>query len=406
MLYEGCAWVWARSLAAIALRAGLPRRRPVPEMIPSVVIIGACGGEHAGDAAILAGVLCGLAQEYGTTDACILSQRPGHTARLAASLDTPVSVTVQPYYDRGLRCALANAGASVFAGGPLMDLPRVLAKHLAAASHAHATGKPFLMRRIGVGPFARRLSEGTARLVARHADTLSVRTAGASRLRAVRGIPVDIGRDPAFDYLEPRHELTRLHSADRVSADRLLAGTEGRIRIGINLRPIPLGWSSRGRDYSRREEEAFFARLAEAMMATKARATRPISWIFFPMNPIRLGASDLAAAWRLHRLVAGRADFRVWQADPDLDGILHLLRQLDGAIARRFHAAIFCPSQRLPTIGIDYYPGQGGKVEQLFQDHGRGDHVRRVDTADTGWMKDRLAELVANSGRNGRIARQ
>lgn len=395
---------YAGSLAGMALGGGLPRRRlPVPERLGSALLIGAYGGEHVGDAAILGGVLLGLHRDHGIARARILSQRPAHTARLAAALETPVEVSVHPYDYPTLRAELARSDALAFAGGPLMDLPRMLVKHLAAARLARRTGKPFLVRRIGVGPFSRRLSEWTARLIAAHADALSVRTSGAARHPVLRGLGVEIGRDPAFDYLESRGTLTRLTAAERASADRLLAGTGGRTLIGINIRPIRHEWSREGADFSRRAEERFAATLAEAMVAAAAAAPRPVTWVFFPMNPIQLGSSDLAAAWTLARLVRGRTDLRVWEADPDVDGVLNLLRRLDGAVAMRFHGAIFCLSQDVPTIGIDYYPGQGGKVEQLFQDFGLGEDVRRIDTADAEWLGERLARLVGAPAGSRRV---
>lgn len=386
---------YAQSLAGMAASGGLPRTRlPVPARLGSAVLIGAYGGDHVGDAAILGGVLLGLHRDHGITRACILSQRPAHTARLAAALETPVEVSVRPYDYATLRAELDRSDALAFAGGPLMDLPRMLVKHLAAARLARAARKPFLICRIGVGPFSRQISAWTARLVASHADRLSVRTSGAAKHPVLRRLAVETGRDPAFDYLESRSRLTRLTEAEQASVERLLEGTEGRVLIGLNIRPIRHEWSKQGKDFSRDAEEGFNQRLSEAMVSVAAAASRPVTWVFFPMNPIQLGSSDLAAAWRLHRLVGGRADLRVWEADPDVDGVLHLLRRLDGAVAMRFHAAIFCLSQGVPTIGIDYYPGQGGKVEQLFHDFGLDGDVRRIDTADADWMRDRLARLA------------
>ena len=61
----------------------------------------------------------------------------------------------------------------------------------------------------------------------------------------------------------------------------------------------------------------------------------------------------------------------------------------------RFHGSIFALSQEIPTAGVDYYPGQGGKVEQLFQDRGLHDLIRRMDTADEDWIFTSMTELLA-----------
>ena len=62
-----------------------------------MLIIGAYGGEHIGDTAILGGVLLRIHRRYGTTRAILMSQRPDHTRHLVPMLDTPVDVTVEAY---------------------------------------------------------------------------------------------------------------------------------------------------------------------------------------------------------------------------------------------------------------------------------------------------------------------
>jgi polysaccharide pyruvyl transferase WcaK-like protein len=137
-------------------------------------------------------------------------------------------------------------------------------------------------------------------------------------------------------------------------------------------------------------EERFFQHLAVAMTDYARLAPAPVTYVFFPMNLIQDGYSDLAAAWRLHRLLHKGLDLRIWEADPDIDAVLYLLRKLDMALTMRFHACIFAMSQDLPTIGIDYYPGVGGKVEQLFRDRELVEDVRRLDEADIHFMVERL----------------
>ena len=90
----------------------------------------------------------------------------------------------------------------------------------------------------------------------------------------------------------------------------------------------------------------------------------------------------------------GRVDFRVWQYDPDIDGVLHLLRQVHAAVTMRFHACIFSLSQSVPVVGIDYYETVGGKVGELFRDLGRGQDTRRIDEVECGWLVERLLQLA------------
>ena len=372
-----------------------PGPTPEPSTLPSVVLIGAYGGEHVGDAAILGGVLLGLHRDYGTTRATIMSKRPEHTKRLAAALDTPVELTIVPYGHRHIRDQIDLADGLVFAGGPLMDLPRMLVMHLKAARMAAVQGKPFVVRNVGVGPFKRKLSRWIARQIALHAAVFTVRTSKAAKAPELDGINVNIGHDPAFDYLESRPaELGMLTEAEKTNVDSLLAGTDGRVLIGINIRPIRHDWATQGEDFSRNAEDRCFKECSKAMIALAQSSPRPITFVFFPMNPIQLGASDLEAAYRLHNLTAEHCDLRVLQSDPDVDGVLYLLRRLNAAITMRFHGCIFSLSQKIPTFGIDYYPGQGGKVEQLFADLSQSARVRRMDEVRADWLEEGLGRVL------------
>jgi polysaccharide pyruvyl transferase WcaK-like protein len=361
-----------------------------------VTLIGVYGGEHVGDIAILGGVLFRLHKQFGVTEARLFSHQPEYTSHLTACLDTPVKLTVLPDRPDEVNRVLNDTDALIWAGGPLMDLPPVLVKQLAAIYKTRKLGIPFLLEGVGVGPFRRAPSRWVARKIAQSAARINVRTQGAARDPILNGIEVNIGRDPAFDYLETRQELTRLTPEEQQSADRVLENTQNRIRIGINIRPIRHFWSTQGEAYSRAIEKQFMSNLAESMRQFSAASSQPVSYIFFPMNLIQIGYSDLAAAYRLQNLVGKDVDLHVWEADPDVDAVLYLIRNLDAAITMRFHASIFALSQALPTIGIDYYPGVGGKVEQLFQDRRLADDVRRMDTAETDWLLERLQEKCGN----------
>lgn len=140
--------------------------------------------------------------------------------------------------------------------------------------------------------------------------------------------------------------------------------------------------------------DQFLQRFASGLQQFAAQSATPPTFIFFCMNPQEFGMSDLRIAYQLHRQLDDKIDFRVWQGDPDVDGVIHLLRQLDAAICMRFHACIFALTQQLPTIGLDYYPGQGGKVEQLFKDMDRSDEACRMDQMETEWLLDTLHKLL------------
>jgi polysaccharide pyruvyl transferase WcaK-like protein len=391
---------WAGATVSRALHG--QNRRMRARRLPRVLAIGAYGGDHIGDTAILGGVLLRMHSHYGTEHATLVSQRPEHSARLAAMLDVPVSLSVQEYRQSTVAELLERVDGVVFAGGPLMDLPKQLVKHLYTVSRARRGGKPFIVEGIGAGPFLRRLSAWTARRFVVMADRVTVRTTADSAAPLVRGVQPVVGRDPAFDYLETRGPvLTRLPDADRQWLETLLKGTEGRVTVAINLRPLRPDYTSgapaaQRAEYTRFVEARFEERLAEAMKRFH-KITRTPCFVFFPMNAIQFGSSDLRSAYRIKRLVRGDVDFRVWEGDPSIDGVLALLRRVNVAMTMRFHATIYALSQQTPVIGVDYRPGVSDKVAALLGDAGQGQNCGRIDEVTTDWLVERLIELTGTT---------
>lgn len=384
--------VRARTLPAKPSGASDPK-------MPFVLLIGAYGGEHIGDAAILGGVLHRIHARHGTTDAILMTQRPYHTRHLIPMLDVPVKVEVQEYTGANIRAALARADGVVFAGGPLTDLPKQLVRHLDTVTRAKRRGLPFVMEGIGPGTFVRKPSEITARRLVRMADRIAIRVRDDAKRDIIRGCDIEIGRDPAFDYLETRAaELTRLPGHEPAEIDALLAGTEDRPVIGINIRPIGHLFTPAepGRDpaaYTRSVEDRFERELAQGILDFAARSAVKPCFVFFPMNAIQFGMSDLRSAWRIMQHLDPGTDFRIWQADASLDGVVALLRRMDTVISMRFHGAIFALSQNCPVIGIDYRIGKRDKVAAVLADAGVEENCRRIDELRADWLTERLQAL-------------
>jgi polysaccharide pyruvyl transferase WcaK-like protein len=397
---------WTRVEWTQALSGRRPAAAKPVQPLPRVLVIGAYGGEHIGDAAILGGVLLRMHRRYGTTHAVLMSQRPDHTRHLVPMLDLPVRVVVEEYQQTTVAALLDDVDGVVFAGGPLMDLPRQLVKHLYTVSLARRRNKPFIVEGIGAGPFLLWPSEWTARRLVRMADRISVRTSEDARVRLVSDLSPEVGRDPAFDYLESRGDiLTKLPDVDRQWLDLLLRDTEGRTTIGLNLRPIKpvytVGTTAENRaDYTRFIESRFETRLVESMRRLHKAFPKPPCFIFFPMNAIQFGMCDLRSAYRLQRQLRGEVDFRVWEGDASIDGVIALLRRLDIVITMRFHATIYALAQRRRVVGIDYRVGKRDKVASLLDDAGHRDSYRRVDEMTTDW----LVEQCAGQGRSDAAA--
>ena len=372
--------------------------------MPTVLAIGAYGGDHIGDAAILGGVLLRAHRRYGTTKAVLMSQRPNHSRRLVAMLDLPVQIDVAPYTHRAIRASLPQVDGVVFAGGPLTDLPKQLVRHLYTVSLAKRWNKPFVIEGIGAGPFKRRMSAWTARRFVQQANAIVVRTETDAQRPLVRDLKPAVAQDPAFDYLATLGDQLRyVPRRDRLAIEDLLAETDGRLRVGLNIRPVrfPFAKIPRGEDpvrFGEAIEAQFEQRLAEGLRSFAATAEQPPAFIFFPMNAVQFGMSDLHSAFRIQRQLGPEVDFRVWQADPSLAGVVALIRRFDFVVSMRFHATIFALSQGCPVIGIDYRGGGTGKVAALLKDVGMSQFCGSIDQMSSAWLAERLTDLVRNRG--------
>ena len=256
------------------------------------------------------------------------------------------------------------------------------------------------MEGIGAGPFVRWPSAWVGRRLVNMALRIAVRTSDDRQQRLVRRRNPEVGRDPAFDYLETRPaQLTRLPELDRRGVEHLLQGTAGRLLVGVNLRPIrhlyTVGAAGQDRaQYTRVIESRFEQRFAEGLRQFARAAAGQPCFIFFPMNAIQFGLSDLRSAYRIQRLLGNDVALRIWESDASLEGVVALLRRLDIVIAMRFHATIFALAQGRPVIGIDYRIGTRDKVAALLSDVGQSRNCSRIDDMSADWLCERLSTLA------------
>ena len=379
---------------------GTDRRPAKDEQMPFVVLIGAYGGEHIGDAAILGGVLERIHARHGTKKAILMTQRLTHTKHLMPMLDVPVELEVWDYSYANISRAMSMVDGVVYAGGPLTDIPKHLVRHLETATRAKRLGKPFVMEGIGPHWFPRWGSRVTARRLVETADFITIRVSDDAKYDVVKDIDFEIGHDPAFDYLKTREPaLTRFPDFERPQLEALLEGVDGRPLVGINIRPIghlyaepPAGLSKK--EFTAQVVDRFERELAQAINDYVEDSGTDPCFIFFPMNAIQFGMSDLKSAWRIMRHLKPGVDVRMWQADASLDGVVDLLRKMDVVIAMRFHAAIFALSQGCDVIGIDYVIGKKDKVNAVLTDAGKGENVCRIDDMRAPWLVDKLSEAL------------
>ncbi|MCK5360432.1 MAG: polysaccharide pyruvyl transferase family protein, partial [Gammaproteobacteria bacterium] len=231
------------------------------------------------------------------------------------------------------------------------------------------------------------------------ASYISLRTTDSAQHELVNDLHVNAGHCPAFDYLDTRKkQLSRLPQNDSTYINELLADTKDRIIVGINIRPIGHLYTT-GADggdvkaYTRMIEDRFEQRLANGMLAYHDQMNIKPCFIFFPMNAIQFGMSDILSAYRIKRHLSPEVDFRIWQSDASLDGVIEFLRHIEIAITMRFHATIFALSQQCKVIGIDYVIGQRDKVAELLDDVEQGENCTRIDLLTGSWLKERLEIL-------------
>lgn len=356
----------------------------------SALLIGAYGGEHVGDAAILGGVLLRLHQNYGIRFAYVASTRPDRTQRWVNELDVPVEVRVIDYNYAETKMTLLHADYLVYAGGPIMDLPVLLSKHVQVATTAYEQGIPFIIEGVGIGPFRLFLSKWTAQILLGLATTITVRTSASSKSTMVQDSDPNLGRDPAFDYLETRNDATKVSAREVASIDDLLQHTENKLTIGVNLRPLWVKYSTLTKSELQQVEKNFLQDFAAALTKFSELNQNRVTYLFFPMNPDQYGFSDLLISYQLQSKLPSHIDFRIWEIEPGIDAVIHLLRKLDVAITMRFHASIFALSQHIPTVGIDYMHGSKGKVGELFSDMNLSDRVTRIDQFTCEWLVQQL----------------
>lgn len=360
--------------------------------INTAVIIGAYGGEHVGDAAILGGVISRILADKPIKRIIIASIRPHRTTRWIKTLKLPVIPEVMPYHLSALKKLLSNEKFMlVYGGGPVMDLPILLAKHLDIANWTVSRGMPFVVEGVGIGPFKLRLSQWMAKSLLSIADRVSVRMTKPDA-RILRDIVYQTTYDPAFDYIKTRKSPEHLTPRERLTLEGILRHTEGRVLVGINLRPLWAKYAGNlSRESLRQAEDRLLHVLAQSMVDTTQARSEKYTFVFFPMNADQYGFSDLDIAYKLRETLPNDIDYRIWEIEPGVDAVLQFLRRMNIVISMRFHATIFALSQNVPTIAIDYMLGKPGKVSRLLEDMGMLEDLNRVDAVTSEWLSKRLA---------------
>lgn len=328
---------------------------------PSALVIGCYGGEHVGDAAILGGVLLRLSEANGVKRAIVLSSRVDRTQGWVDCLKLPIDVRVAQYDDQSVETEIPYADIAVIAGGPIMDLPALLAQHFHVAKKAAGRGIPFIAEGIGLGPFRREISRSLAGKLLASSSAATFRTQTAYELGRAWTDDATQTIDPAFTYLES------LSGCDeRIPEFLSKIKAKGKPLIGLNLRPLWTRYANK--QFGEREVAEIGAKVSQSI-AEVILSNPQYDFVFLPFNSDQLGMSDLTEALRLKKLLAGQYNYFVWEAEPDIEELVGALSVCDALIAMRFHACIFGLATGVPTMGIDYGIGKRSKVHELIADN-------------------------------------
>lgn len=352
--------------------------------IKNVCIVGMYGGEHVGDAAILGGVILRTIQRYpNINNITVFSFRKDRTECWVDNLtELPSNLTIKVCCDKTkFEEYITKSDLLIWAGGPVMELPVVLSRNYYFIKVAKSVGIPFEMEGIGYGPINTAFGKFITKRILNTASYISVRSdADAKRINGVINFSDNVFPDPAFTYLSTIPENTNLAVAEKNLIEQLLVDAKSNL-IALNLRPL---WSRYGTN-SEFNYNKFLDEIAKAIELLNETTV-----VFFSMNADQFGFSDLDVAYSIRERLSSQCDFRIWEYEPTINGVITLLRKVDVAICMRFHAAIFALSQDVKTIGLDYSLSGKGKVDALFEN--------RVDNCLSiiNFKADELLTLLKN----------
>lgn len=344
--------------AATFDQAGKPSINGAPK---EAFLLGCYGGEHVGDAAILGGVCHRLAESFGIEVFHVLSVRKHRTLRWVGSVELQQEIRVHDYDLRKAGRLLPRMRLVAVAGGPLMELPGLIDKHLALAVLAARAGIPFLVEGVGWGPFRTPLAKRVAAGLLRQSSRVTVRSEADLAAVKALGLKASAGPDPAFDYLSLRAGA-ELRPRMPLPMKRLFESS--RPIVSLNLRPLWEVYSSDGGN--RKALAAITEELLESLVRLIGKRSGQLRFVFIPFNADQFGFSDLQLGLQIRDRLAKDADYAVIEHEPDIDDCLWMLQRSTALIAMRFHACIFGISAGLPVCGLDYTIGEKGKVAHLF----------------------------------------
>lgn len=365
-----------------------------------IVISGFYGAGNAGDEAILASLLAGL-RARGYRDITVFSIRPDWTSRQHGV------ASVYRGWRRQLWTkvrTLARTHVFISGGGGLLQdaTPTFLFRgpvpyYLLIATLARLLGCWVLFLGQGVGPLRGRWVRFLTRLLANHADAITVRDAGSLGLLAEVGVtrpPRWLAADFVFAAPPP--------DPQRAAA---VAAREGLDPGGRWLAVSVRSWPG---------SERFFPELAAFLEHVLARDA-DLRVVLVPME----GAMDHAAAEQLvaymsqgtsgvgrpdgrERVASARQRVHILQADYEAADLEAFVARAWLAVGMRLHFLLFAARAGVPVLALAYDPKVGAAMDRL----GMSRFVLRLDDVRVDRLLAAYQELVARHDEISRSLRQ
>ncbi|MEQ5767638.1 polysaccharide pyruvyl transferase family protein [Halomonas sp. H33-56] len=361
--------------------------------VSSVLVVGAYGGEHVGDAAILGGVILRTIEKNpGIKRVYVSSFRPDRTKVWVGKLSLPVDIEVINESERWR--FLRSVDMVVYGGGPLMELPLHLLKHFSTLYVAKKRRGLFCtLEGVGIGPLKTKLSSHIVKKMLGLCDSVVVRTEASADFCKNNNQPYILKSDPAFDYLEYRRKSLVSTKSD----ENKIVVKDSMISVAINLRPL---WAKYSFSPSKNLEELqkeYIVELSQFLKMFYDENNGNVNFSFFPMNADQYGMSDFDVAYDL-RDEMGHLGMKlnIWHEEPGVDEAMEFLRKQDLVVAMRFHACIFALSiNKNNVISLDYQVGKDGKVTDVMRAHSENlDGIFRIDNLESSKLLEAANAMV------------
>ncbi len=351
----------------IAYLLGLYRRKIRVDVTEnntkSLHIIGAYGGEHVGDSAILGGVILRQLHRHENLNKIIVySKRPDRTLFWVKGLDfdPEISIAVKDYKSLN-EISLSKNDLLTWAGGPIMEMPVDLFEHYITINGFTSNKIKFEIIGCGWGPFKSIYSKTLAKKILAKASFI--------QMRDTYDLPFehDLAKDPAFDYLlrkvSKETEWNWNSHKAKEFIDKIKNKGYSKLLL-LNVRPI---WSKYNKSEFSIDE--LHSRLKKSIMKVIKNIPEGTAIISVPFNTDHYGFSDMDLAMEINDECRNNnlKNYFLFNRELNVRDMTLFLNNFDYAICMRFHACIFLKSLDIPVYGIDYTAGEIGKVGGLFK---------------------------------------